>query len=332
MNMRSIAKLAGVSLSTVSKAFSGSREISEQTRQKIFAIAKEHGLYDIYNKNKFEKRVIAVICPEVGNEFYTEIIQHLDREIKNRNGIMLLSINNFNAESTNELITYYTAYCHVDGIICICPKTDLVNPSLIPGVVIFEGSHRTFDGWTFVRTDIYSSIKESVFKLKELGHTDIGFACEDTTRGKLEDFKRAMRNASLPLRAEWICKTRERFEDGGEITANIWMDSGRLPTAVIVSNDYKAMGMINTFKKRGLRVPEDISVIGMDDIRQSASFTPSLSSIRVNYDEVCKKSVELITKKIDNQYYNPLTDTVVSSKFISRGSISEKRKDDVSLQ
>lgn len=329
MNMRSIAKLAGVSLSTVSKAFSGSREISEQTRQKIFAIAKEQGLYDIYNKNKFEKKVIAVICPEVGNEFYTKIIQHLDQEIKKRNGIMLMSINNFNAEITNELITYYTAYCHVDGIICICPKTNLVNPSLIPGVVIFEGSRRTFDGWTFVRTDMYSSIKEAVFKLKELGHTDIGFACEDTTHGKLDDFKRAMRNASLPLRAEWISKTRKRFEDGGEMIANEWIDSGRLPTAVIVSNDYKAMGMINAFKKRGVRVPEDISVIGMDDIKLSASFEPSLSSIRVNYDEVCKKSVEIITKKIDNQYYNPLTDTFVSTKLIIRDSICERRKENV---
>ena len=242
MNMRSIAKLAGVSLSTVSKAFSGSQEISEATRQKIFEIAKEHGLYDIYNKNKFEKKVIAVIYPEALNDFYSEAITILNEEITAKGGIMLSSMTQFKANKTKELINYYTAYCHVDGIICVCPAVDLTNPSLIPGVVIFGGSHK-YDGWTNVRTDLRSSMVDAVIELKRLGHTNIGLACETTTKGKLEDFKHAMRSASLPLRAEWIAKSGNRFEKGGAEIARSWISSGRIPSAVICSNDYKAIGI-----------------------------------------------------------------------------------------
>ena len=321
MNMRSIAKLAGVSLSTVSKAFSGSHEISEATRQRIFEIAKAHGLYDVYSKECFPKKVIAVICPEINNEFYSEAIRTLNDTIKENNGIMILSIDSFQTDRTQEFINYFTAYNRVDGIICICPRMDLKNPTLIPGVVIFSGK-RNFDGWTEIKSDRYSSIKAAVYKLKELGHTDIGFACENSTRGKLEEFKRALRSASLPLRAEWIGTSHNRFEQGGEEIADRWISSGRIPTSVIVSNDYKAIGLINKFKKNGFRVPEDISVIGIDDISLAKSFEPSLSSIRTNHNEVCKRSVEILLKKINNQYYNPLEDTIVSTDLIIRDSIS----------
>ena len=327
MNMRSIAKLAGVSLSTVSKAFSGSHEISEATRQKIFDIAKENGLYDIYNKNKFDKKVIAVIYPEALNDFYSETITILNEEINAKGGIMLSSMTKFKQAKTKELINYYTAYCHADGIICVCPAVDLVNPSLIPGVVIFGGSH-THKGYTTVQSDLYSSIKETVLELKRLGHTDIGFACETTTKGKLDNFKRAMQSASIPLHTEWISKLENRFEAGGAETARKWINSGHIPTAVICSNDYKAIGLINEFKAHGYRVPEDISVVGIDDIRQSAHCDPPLTTIRTCFEEVCKKCVELIIKKIDNQYYNPLDDVILPTKLIMRSSVTTPRKQD----
>ena len=325
MNMRSIAKLAGVSLSTVSKAFSGSREISEATRQRIFDIAKEYELYDIYNKNKFEKKVIAVIYPEVLNDFYSEAITILNEEITSKGGIMLSSITQFKIEKTKELINYYTAYSRVDGIICVCPAVDLVNPSLIPGVVIFGGSHK-YDGWTSVRTDLRSSLVDAVLELKRLGHTDIGFACETTTKGKLEDFKYAMRNASLPLRAEWIAKSSNRFEIGGAEIADSWISSGRIPSAVICSNDYKAIGAMNKFKAKGFRVPEDISIIGIDDIRQAAFAEPPLTTVRTCFDEVCRKCVEIIMQKIDNQYYSPLDSVILPTKLIMRSSVAGVRE------
>ena len=98
MNLNTLAKLCGVSAATVSKAFSGSEEISEDTRNKIFEIAKQHGVYDRYNKNKYDKKVIAVICPELNSDYYNKYVTLLDKEITALGGIMTVSVSNFDAD------------------------------------------------------------------------------------------------------------------------------------------------------------------------------------------------------------------------------------------
>ena len=78
MNIQKLAKLAGVSAGTVSKAFSGSLEISDKTRQHVFEIAKQYGCFEHYNKNKYSKKVVAVICPEVKSEYYCSIVSFIE--------------------------------------------------------------------------------------------------------------------------------------------------------------------------------------------------------------------------------------------------------------
>ena len=79
-NMKKIATVAKVSLSTVSKAFSGSKEISQETRDKIFSVAKELNCFDKYNQTKTLKKVIGIICPEIISEFYTNIVYNLQNK------------------------------------------------------------------------------------------------------------------------------------------------------------------------------------------------------------------------------------------------------------
>ena len=111
MNLETLAKLAEVSVGTVSKAFSGSKEISEDTKDRIFALAKEHGCFDKYNKNRFEKKVVAVLCPEIKSEYYTTIATLLERQITSHGGIMLLSTTEFSEEREMTLFSYYASYC-----------------------------------------------------------------------------------------------------------------------------------------------------------------------------------------------------------------------------
>ena len=107
MTMKKLADLANVSKSTISKAFSGSPDISKKTRDHIFQIAKEHGCYDKYNKKPFDKKIIAVICPEINSEDYTSIVNLLMNFLDERNAMMLLSTSSFNETKEKDIYKYF---------------------------------------------------------------------------------------------------------------------------------------------------------------------------------------------------------------------------------
>ncbi len=101
MNLSMIAKPAEVSVSTVSKAFSGSKEISEETKLRIFEIAKQNNCFDKYFKNKYGKKVVAVLYPEIQSNYYTKIVDDLERMLRQKDVVMVSSITNFDKEREN---------------------------------------------------------------------------------------------------------------------------------------------------------------------------------------------------------------------------------------
>ena len=318
MNLNTLAKLAGVSVATVSKAFSGSDEISAETRDRIFSLARKLGCFDKYNKNKFEKKVIAVICPELNSNYYNAIITLLNREITARGHIMTVSVGEFSAERERELFAYYSSYCKADGIIAVNPHDQLENPLQIPAVSI--GTHMESPSIDSIRSNLSTAIDDAVLSLKAQGHTEIGFVGEPLTMSKLEYFKESMQKADLPLYDHWIHVSPVRFEQAGIRAIEEMLQQGPLPTAILAAYDYIAIGVLKGLRQNGLRCPEDLSVVGMDDISVAPYLETSLSSIRTYTDEACRIAVDLITKKLTNQYYSARSEITVSAEFIPRAS------------
>ena len=246
MNLNTLAKLAGVSVATVSKAFSGREEISAETRDRIFAIARAHGCFDKYNKNKFDKKVIAVICPELNSDYYNAYITILNREIEAQGGLMTVSVHNFSHEKGQELFSYYSSYCKADGIIVVNPHGKLENPLLTPAVAI--GSSPCHDNVDSIQIDLREAITDAVFFLKAKGHTRIGFAGETLTHSKETLFRDAMRQAGLPLREKWIKVSDRRFEEAGVASVDALLAEKELPTAILASYDNIAIGVIKALR------------------------------------------------------------------------------------
>lgn len=325
MTLTKLAELTGVSVSTVSKAFSGSPDISQETRERIFQIAKEHGCFEKYDKHRFEKKIIAVLCPELGSDLYSETVNCLMKYIEEAGALMTLSVTGFDAEREKELYTYYSSYCNADGIILIGLFGALSGEVLVPTVAI-----DAMDGWKEIDKVYFSaenSMREVLSTLKNLGHTEIGFAGETLTKSKQTIFQAAARELAVSLDDSKIKISKKRFEQAGEDCVRAWLNEGTLPTAILAAYDYIAIGAIKELSKHGYRVPEDVSVVGMDDITLATFLETSLSSIHYPKEDICREAVSLIIKKIDNQYYRARHTTVIPTQFIPRESIAPVKRE-----
>ncbi len=319
MNLTTLASLAGVSVSTVSKAFSGSAEISEETRERIFALAKKHGCYDRYNKNKFSKKVIAVLVPELKSSFYSATVTMLYEEIMRAGGVMICSSYDFMEERKVELYHYFGSYCKADGILIVDSCRKLKNPQHIPTIALFSNRcvHPDID---IIPAYMDHAIEAAILHLKENGHKDIGFVGERNTKHKVEMFQEAMRHAGLPLQNRRIKTSDRRFEEAGTHAVEEWLSEGELPTAILAAYDNIAIGVIKALTGHGIRVPEEVSVIGMDDISVAPYLETSLSTIHMYGPETCHYAVELLMKKLDHPFYIDPEPKTFAATFIPRAS------------
>jgi DNA-binding LacI/PurR family transcriptional regulator len=136
ITLSQLAKLAHVSVSTVSKAFSMSEEVNEQTREEVFRIAKEYGCFKKYYKAKYPKTVIAVICPEFQSRFYSDALTALQQYLSDRNCEICVASTDFSAEKRRDLLRYYNQYTTVDGIIIIDGHMELDMDMELPVAVV----------------------------------------------------------------------------------------------------------------------------------------------------------------------------------------------------
>ncbi len=318
MNLTTLASLAGVSVSTVSKAFSGSSEISEETKEKIFALARQHDCFDRYNKNKFSKRVIAVLVPELRSSFYANVTTRLYEEITALGGVMICSSYEFSEERKAELFHYFASYCKADGILIVGACKRLKNPFHVPAVALFaEEKNPHIDT---VPEPLYPAIEDAVLHFKANGHQNIGYAGETFTANTQKQFRAALRRAGIPVQERLIKTSPLRFEEAGIQIAEEWLAEGTLPTAVFAAYDNIAIGVIKALSRHGISVPEQVSVVGIDNISVGSYLQTSLSTIGTHTPEICHYAVELLMKKLEHPFYTDPEPKSFAAEFIPRAS------------
>ena len=313
MDLKKIAMLANVSVSTASKAFSGSREVSESTREAVFAIAKENGCFEKYYKPKYEKRVIALLCPEILGIHYGRMATDMEREISERGDTLILSVTNFSHKTQSELIDYYVKFCHVDGIIIIEPKGNIKSVQGVPIVRIdFENELRKTD---CVKTEISPAMDEAVECLLSLGHRRIGFIGEKFATPEEEFFLSAMERNSLEIKDGDVIISDRRFEDAGYYAMDEMLKDNDRPTAFFAAYSHIALGIMQRLKEEGMCVPHDLSLICMDDIQATQYSDKKLSSIKMHLDELSHSAVEMLYKKIEGGGQSPRVEMTVIREF-----------------
>ena len=346
MTMRELAALANVSVSTVSKAFHGAEDVSEETKEHIFAIARKYGCFGKYYRGQYARKVIAIVCPEIGSAYYNRYVEELQKLVEESGGIVLVSSDNFEREDQQELVEYYASYLKADGMFIFDQQAPLKKGYSIPVVSLL--SNRALARTHSLQVNLEEPMKDAISHLRSLGHKHILFAGERLTGGKAAVFREAatgfqaaaddfqaaaddFQSAANGFQsAEFGSKTAAdeeryelfesayRFEEAGIDAAKNIIKRKKRPTAVICAYDNIAVGLIRYLKEQGYSVPGDFSVIGMDNIRMAQYLEHSLTTIDCRIDETCTAAWELMKKKLKNPYYTPEKSQVVTGKLIIR--------------
>lgn len=297
MTHKKIAELAHVSVSTVSKALSGSKEVSRELTEEIKRIAFETGYFQEKSKRRlmYEKNqqvLIAVICPEVISIQYSRMIESVKREAEKRNGRISVYIDDFDARKTNEIVQSIAVRNEADGIL-IFSSAELKEKINLP--VVYFG-HPEQGEQDIIDCDMHAVFRDIVAYLKDLGHTDIGFMGESNTHEKNKAYRQAMAEAGLPVREEHVYILDKRFEEIGYAAAE--QMTADLPTAVIAAYDEVALAAMHALEQRGVRVPEEISFVGINNIPSAEYFHIPLTTVEVFSDRQSEMAVEILFERI----------------------------------
>ena len=334
-----MAKRAGVSTATVSHVINNTRFVSEKTRAKV-----EKTLVELdFHRSKYAKvlasgktKTIGLLVSDIGNPFFPKIIRHLDKLAKEDNYDILFFDTNYNSKRAEEAGISLLEH-GVDGVFLMTTETDfsLVDRLVgkrIPVVLLDWGL--TDDYISNVKENFDKGLDEAVSHLVSLGHKDIAFVSGplqfNTSKIRENGFRTAIQKYPSKLNEPLLIESNFRIE-GGE-TAFYEIIKHRKYTAILSSNDLMALGLFSAARKSGYSVPEDLSIIGVDDIFLSAFLSPPLSTICVPQTEICEKAWELMKRFIidgDKEGQEIIIDTFLVSRYsttIPKVNYYEERK------
>lgn len=295
MTLTKLAKLANVSVSTASKAFLMSNEVNEETREMIFAVAKENGCFKKFFNAKYPNMVIAIICPETISGFYSQILLILQRMLEEKGATVCIASNNFSAMTTEKMVKYYDRYSSVDGIIIIGEAN--VDKKLYETPILYVLNSNDDVNKASVGINNIDAMHQAVDYFVKNKITSIGFIGERYTVARekkiltiLDEFKIKNEN--------YVSISDKRFAEGGYDAMEQLYKNNCVPQALFCAYDYMAIGAMRCIYDHGDRVPEDVKIISVDDIEEAKFLHPRLSSISEPTEEICACAVEKMLKMI----------------------------------
>jgi LacI family transcriptional regulator len=283
-----VASDAGVSYGTVSRVINNDPHVKAETRDRVLAVMESLG-YVVDRKARSlasgHSHVIAVMAPDLGTGYIGEIMRGIDSELS-QSGYDLMLYTTHRREITEQRFVATIAQGLAEGTLLILPRNpgkylEVLRSRNLPYVLI---DHQGIDdSGPSVRATNWQGAFNAVEYLIKLGHKRIGFITGSkdlgSARDRLAGFQSALRTHHIAQEPELIFEGDFQQPDG-YAGGNYLLDLPYPPTAIFASNDVMAMSVIDAVRAHGLRCPEDISVLGFDDIPQAAYTHPALTTVR----------------------------------------------------
>ncbi len=308
-SQQDVAARAHVSFMTVSRVVNNHPNVKKETRERVLAAIRELAYYPdasarALNTRKTEN--IGVIFPRkeyvFSRPFFIELCIELEDSLSRRGYHLFLGSTRTGDEYRDP--TRLVKERKVDGLILIAPavsdpEIERLAEANVPFVIV-HGSSDAAD-CAYVDTDNAAGTAVILRYLFELGHRRIGFVCgnmsEINARVRYESYGSELKVMGIPFESDLVCTGDWSIESGYEAFRTLVRREPR-PTAIVFSNDQMALGAIRAAYESKVRIPEDISITGYDDIKYAAFTVPALTTMRQPLDEVASAAAELILDRI----------------------------------
>lgn len=327
---RDVARAAGVSQTTVSRVLQESALVSPELRARVLAAFDELG----YTPNAVARAMktrradtIGVVAADLTNPFYPEVVEALSVEIRRRGKRLILwNSNSAGEESATSAIRERL----VDGVIFTTSTVDSVvgDTPLVealargaPCVLITRGVPGL--PCDQVLSDNRSGADAVAELLVSAGHRRIGYiAGPDSASSAAErasGFIDGLRTRGFDIEAELLVLDGGFSQEMGAHAATTWLSAEDPPTAVFCGNDLSAFGVLGAARRMGVEIPDDLWVIGFNDIAQASWPALDLSTVRQPLDRMAERAVELLCRRIEGTDAEPVTERL-DTRLVLRGT------------
>ncbi|UBU18927.1 LacI family DNA-binding transcriptional regulator [Nonomuraea gerenzanensis] len=329
--MADVARLAGVSHMTVSRVLNGHPRVRAETRARVLHAVDVLG----YRRNLTARALVTRRSHRLGVVSFDTIlygpastVYGIEQAARQAGYfVTIMSLRTIDRAGVNEAIGHL-AEQGVDGVVVVAPQHAAAEaladlPAGLPAVAV-EGRHH--GEVSVVCVDQYEGARQATAYLLGLGHEtvwhvsgpDDWLEAEGRRAGWRAALSAAGRAVPDPLPGDWTPRSGYR---AGKMLARRVADV----TAVLVANDQMALGLLRAFSEAGVRVPEQVSVVGFDDIPEAAYFTPALTTVRQDFGEVGRLSIGLLLKQLDRAEAFGHEHLIVPPQLIARDSTDRAR-------
>ena len=330
-----IAKEAEVSPAAVSLALNNKSGISTEVRAKIITIAANLGYRNI-NAGQFNRNEIITvkllkiakhghIVNERHNAFITEYMEGIETGVRRRQ--YKLEVSFFNKVPIEEIIESEKR-TNTDGLIILGTELnahELTFFSELKQPVVFIDTYFPQSVYDCVDMDNVDGVFKAVQYLYNSGHRSIGLVKSslDTRNFRMREygFREVMEYFSLPVKEKFIASVDPTFDGALNDMGKYLNKSGSLPTAFFCMNDIIAYGCVKALRKQGIGIPEDVSIIGFDDLPSSSLSEPPLTTIRVSTQRIGFRALEKLSERISSHSDEVPENILISGRLIIRDSV-----------
>ncbi|MFP4563214.1 MAG: LacI family DNA-binding transcriptional regulator [Spirochaetia bacterium] len=314
VTINDIARITNVSKSTISRVINESGPVALETRRKVRDAIEALN----YEPNEVARslslkrtRTVGVIVQDIRNPYYAYACWHAERFFRKYDYKIIIS-NADNDPGVEESVLNAMKYRGVEGVLCVGVQegtSSLINfmtRSEVP-LVLVDREIKGYDVARVILDNVYGGQLVADY-LFSLGHTRIAFLTSSFTeaeRLRLDGFLQAFANRNLDIAEKYIISQTEEMWHRGECPELIkLLRNGNPPTAIFASNDYKAFQLLNILKKSNIHVPEDISLVGYDDVEAASYVSPALTTVHQPIDKMIDLGAQMLMRYINGDSIN----------------------------